>query len=84
MKNDTILFDIEVANDGAHLVGGTDDELNVFELNMFSHFYNQSRLIFVFDGFDEICPYYKDKVVSFLTVVKDNLRKSKMWVASRP
>lgn len=84
LRNDNISFDIEIKEGEAYLVSGTEDELADFELSMFLYFYNQKRVIFVFDGFDEICPSFKNKVLQFLSVVKDNLRKYKMWVTSRP
>ncbi|CAB3252377.1 unnamed protein product [Arctia plantaginis] len=80
-RNLTVALNIELTDGKAHLV---NEELADFELIMFLHFYNKRKVIFLFDGFDEICPDYKDKVISFLSVVKNDLRKHKMWVASRP
>ncbi|CAB3252293.1 unnamed protein product, partial [Arctia plantaginis] len=83
LRNNTISFNIKITGGEAYLVSCIDNKLAHFELSIFLHFYNQRRVIFVFDGFDEIfC--YKHKVLRFLSVVKDDLRKCKMWVTSRP
>lgn len=71
-------------NDNVYLDRSSDDELAQFEINLFLHSYNLRKLIFLFDGFDEICPHYKSTVINFLCVVRDNPKKNRMWVASRP
>ncbi|CAB3245436.1 unnamed protein product [Arctia plantaginis] len=82
--DESVSFSVQITNDEASLLYCAADGLITFELNMFLHYYNKRRSIFVFDGFDEICPHYKDTVVDFLIAVKTHLKKNKMWVTSRP
>ncbi|KAJ8715500.1 hypothetical protein PYW07_009982 [Mythimna separata] len=62
----------------------TADSITKFELDLFLHFYNYREIIFLFDGFDEICPHYTDLVIKCLKHIKDNIRKHTMWITSRP
>ncbi|CAB3234559.1 unnamed protein product [Arctia plantaginis] len=62
---------------------GVDDEWTTFELRLFLHSYMKKNVIFLFDGFDEICPHYTDTVMAFLKIIKDDSRKNKMWITSR-
>ncbi|KAJ8705847.1 hypothetical protein PYW08_012893 [Mythimna loreyi] len=54
-----------------------------FELKMFLNFYNDGKIIFLFDGFDEIYPHYINETVKFIEVIKKNRKKHKIWVTSR-
>ncbi|KAJ8704143.1 hypothetical protein PYW07_013437 [Mythimna separata] len=62
----------------------TVDPLIEFELKLFLHKYYQREIIFQFDGFDEICPHYKDVVINFLKSISNNSPKQRMWITSRP
>ncbi|KAJ8704057.1 hypothetical protein PYW07_013351 [Mythimna separata] len=57
--------------------------LTLFQLNMFLHFYNRGKLIFVFDGFDEIFPHYEREALSLLKSVRSYPRQHKVWITSR-
>ncbi|XP_026725537.1 uncharacterized protein LOC113492294 [Trichoplusia ni] len=48
------------------------DESTAFELQMFLHYYNTKNVMFLFDGFDEICPRYTNEVLTFLKVLKSH------------
>ncbi|KAJ8705743.1 hypothetical protein PYW08_012789 [Mythimna loreyi] len=55
----------------------------VFQLKMFLHYYNRGKLIFLFDGFDEIFPHYEREALSLLKSVRSYPRQHKMWITSR-
>lgn len=57
--------------------------LKDFEADVFTQLFNDDRVIFLFDSFDEICPNYKDFILSLLNGIK-NQSKNKMWIATRP
>ncbi|CAB3246662.1 unnamed protein product [Arctia plantaginis] len=80
-SNDVSIY---LKDDNVYLERASGDDLAHFELNIFLHFYNERKLIFLFDGFDEICPHYKSTVINFLHIVRDHPQKNKIWVASRP
>lgn len=78
-----LIMELEESNGIVNLKECTGDQWTVFELKMFLLFYNRRRIIFIFDGFDEICPDYKIDVMQFLKSVRSLPRKHKMWIASR-
>ncbi|CAB3231780.1 unnamed protein product [Arctia plantaginis] len=84
LKNNNISIDLKEENNKMYLDNCINDEWVLFELNMFLHFYNERKLMFLFDGFDEICPHYKENVIKFFEVVRNFPQKNKMWVTSRP
>ncbi|KAJ8726147.1 hypothetical protein PYW07_000845 [Mythimna separata] len=63
-----------------HCIG---DQWIAFELNLFLHFYNKRNIIFLFDGFDEICPQYANEVMKCLKSIRNDPRQQRMWVTSR-
>lgn len=55
----------------------------VLEQALFKDSFNQlDRIALFFDGFDEISPLYKDKVITLLVTLKDTQVK-KLWVTTR-
>ncbi|KAJ8704170.1 hypothetical protein PYW07_013464 [Mythimna separata] len=55
-----------------------------FELKLFLHFFNDDKMIFLFDGFDEICPHYMNEATKCIEVISKHRQKHKTWVTSRP
>ncbi|KAE9532081.1 hypothetical protein AGLY_010283 [Aphis glycines] len=55
---------------------------NLLEIRLFNNFYNQGRIILLFDGFDEICPDYEEKTIELLQTLK-NTKVKKLWITSR-
>lgn len=78
-----ISLQIEGNGDVCLLDLGVNDEWATFQLRLFLHFYMRKKVIFLFDGFDEICPYYTETIVAFLKVIKDDFYKNKIWITSR-
>lgn len=84
-------FDLEIDNHKVVLKGC--DEINylvLFELEMLIHCYNQGKIILLFDGFDEVCPHYKNVTTEILKclVTRCSLHtgsevKQRMWITSR-
>ncbi|KAJ8726141.1 hypothetical protein PYW07_000839 [Mythimna separata] len=70
----------DITDDVVHCTG---DEWIVFELKLFLHFYNKRKMIFLFDGFDEICPHYTNEVIKCLKSIRNDIRKQRMWITSR-
>ncbi|KAJ8703984.1 hypothetical protein PYW07_013278 [Mythimna separata] len=62
------------------------DALLVFELKMFLHFYNRKKMVFLFDGLDEVWPNYADEVLLLFKILKNYPKhiKHKIWITSRP
>ncbi|CAB3232001.1 unnamed protein product [Arctia plantaginis] len=83
LKDRSVTFELKEVSDKMYLEECSDNNLSRFYLNMFLHYYNEKKLIFLFDGFDEICPDYSDEVIQFLKVVKHLPRKNKIWITSR-
>lgn len=84
LKNHKLDISLKEIDNKMYLVDCAGDEWTAFELNLFLHFYNNNKVIFLFDGFDEICPNYKDCVIQFFHIVKNYHQINKMWVTSRP
>ncbi|KAJ8726144.1 hypothetical protein PYW07_000842 [Mythimna separata] len=82
-KENNLEIVLEEKNNVIYLKHCTGDQWIVFELNLFLHFYNKSKMIFLFDGFDEICPQYANEVMKCLKSIKNDPRKQRMWVTSR-
>lgn len=91
---DEIIFDLEIVN--GELVLRNYDAIDCsvsFELQLFIYCYNKGNTVFLFDGFDEICPHYKDEITALLKclIIKSSKNKSVdrssnkqyMWIASR-
>ncbi|CAB3232265.1 unnamed protein product [Arctia plantaginis] len=84
LKNHDLEISLKEIDNKMYLDDCTSDEWAAFVLNLFLHSYNNGKVIFLFDGFDEICPNYKDCVIKFFHIVKNYPQKNKMWVTSRP
>ncbi|KAG5666458.1 hypothetical protein PVAND_014485 [Polypedilum vanderplanki] len=54
-----------------------------FEIEIFKFLFENGRVILLFDGVDEIAPYYK---VPFLNLIKSikSLTENQQWIATRP
>lgn len=61
---------------------GKIQNLNLLEIRLFSHLYNQGKVVLLFDGFDEISPSYGKKVIELLKVLKETKVK-KLWITTR-
>ncbi|KAJ8705660.1 hypothetical protein PYW08_012706 [Mythimna loreyi] len=61
-------------------------ELMIFELRMFLHYYNRKKVIFLFDGLDEVWPRYAAEVFGLVKILKTypTYIKHKIWITSRP
>ncbi|KAJ8726138.1 hypothetical protein PYW07_000836 [Mythimna separata] len=82
-KENNIQIVLEDKNDSVYLKHCTGDQWIVFELKLFLHFYNKRKMIFLFDGFDEICPHYTSEVINCLKSIRNDPRKQRMWITSR-
>ncbi|KAJ8704160.1 hypothetical protein PYW07_013454 [Mythimna separata] len=54
-----------------------------FELKLFLHFFYDGKMIFLFDGFDEICPHYMNEATKCIEVISKHRQKHTTWVTSR-
>ncbi|KAJ8704070.1 hypothetical protein PYW07_013364 [Mythimna separata] len=83
-KEEDIYIELEESPNGIvslnECSGGSS---TIFQLKMFLHFYNRRKLIFVFDGFDEIFPHYEREALSLLKSVRSYPRQHKVWITSR-
>ncbi|KAG6464524.1 hypothetical protein O3G_MSEX014577 [Manduca sexta] len=60
-------IDFEIVNDEIKVIGSVeDDALLSFELRILLHCYKEGNFIFLFDGFDEICPMYSTEVTQLI------------------
>lgn len=59
-----------------------DSDKNFLEKQFFNYFYDQKRVIFLFDGFDEINPECKEEVLKLFHFLR-NSKKVIFWVTSR-
>ncbi|CAH0599547.1 unnamed protein product [Chrysodeixis includens] len=82
-KTNKIDIFLENNNGVVQLKDSLADEFTTFELKLFLSFYNTNKIIFLFDGFDEICPHYMREVLNLLKTVRSLPAKQKLWVASR-
>ncbi|KAL0880367.1 hypothetical protein ABMA27_002806 [Loxostege sticticalis] len=55
-----------VEKEEIHLKSFNNDGQISFELELFINYYNKGNVIFIFDGFDEICPQYEKQVSSLI------------------
>ncbi|KAF9800604.1 hypothetical protein SFRURICE_015450 [Spodoptera frugiperda] len=82
--NSDLEFDLEESEGEVQLKSCcTDNPWTVFEIKMFLDYFNRKELIFLFDGFDEICPLYTEEVMSLLKVVRNYTNRHVMWITSR-
>ncbi|KAK9503251.1 hypothetical protein O3M35_011859 [Rhynocoris fuscipes] len=58
------------------------DNVCWFEAQVFTEFYNKGKIIFFFDGYDEISPDYKEEVLELLKILKHS--RCKIWISTRP
>ncbi|KAJ8726140.1 hypothetical protein PYW07_000838 [Mythimna separata] len=83
IKENNVEIMVEEKNNVVYLKHCTGDEWMEFELKLFLHFYNKRKVIFLFDGFDEICPHYVNEVIKCLKSIKSDARKQRIWITSR-
>nr|XP_021186034.2 uncharacterized protein LOC110373177 isoform X2 [Helicoverpa armigera] len=57
-------------------------ELDILEIRLFQHFYNNHLVALLFDGFDEISPDYTNEVLQMLCTLKSS-RVAHIWVTTR-
>lgn len=50
------------------------------EQRLFKHFYSKGKVIFLFDGFDEISPNFK---IFVLQLMKEQVQNNNIWVTTR-
>ncbi|KAJ8724872.1 hypothetical protein PYW07_015830 [Mythimna separata] len=82
-KENTVVITLKEQDNVVYLSQCTADSLTEFELHLFLHFYYNREIIFLFDGFDEICPHYTDLVLTCLKHIKNVLGRHRMWITSR-
>ncbi|KAJ8705861.1 hypothetical protein PYW08_012907 [Mythimna loreyi] len=82
-KNCDVEIELEDSTGGVYLKHCTGDQWTEFELNLFLHNYNKGMIIFLFDGFDEICPHYVKEVIKCINSVSNKQRKHRKWITSR-
>ncbi|XP_022819004.1 uncharacterized protein LOC111351333 [Spodoptera litura] len=83
-KKSDLECDLEESNGEVHLKScRIDNPWTVFEIKMFLDYFNRKELVFLFDGFDEICPLYTEEVMCLLKVVRNYTNKHKMWITCR-
>ncbi|KAJ0172465.1 hypothetical protein K1T71_011604 [Dendrolimus kikuchii] len=56
------------------------DPVVLFEIELFIEFYNNRKIIFLFDDFDDVCPPYEKEVLALLNTIEINNR---LWITSR-
>ncbi|CAB3230651.1 unnamed protein product [Arctia plantaginis] len=57
--------------------------VDLSEIILLNHFYNNDSLAVLLDGFDEISPDYSNEVIQLLITLK-NSRVAHLWITSRP
>ncbi|KAJ8712173.1 hypothetical protein PYW07_005015 [Mythimna separata] len=82
-KENKVEIVLEELNDVVYLKYCTGDQWTVFELNLFLNFYHEGKVIFLFDGFDEICPHYTEEVMKLIKTIRNNPQKQRIWITSR-
>jgi ankyrin repeat protein len=60
-----------------------EENIRLFEKEWFHKCLEQYEVVVLFDGFDEISPYYKDKVIELLKVLKGT-KMNQLWITTRP
>ncbi|KAG5667693.1 hypothetical protein PVAND_015665 [Polypedilum vanderplanki] len=56
------------------------DEL---EFAIFTSLFDSNQVILLMDGFDEICPNFKEFFLNFIQIIR-NLTKNQIWLTTRP
>ncbi|KAJ8709600.1 hypothetical protein PYW08_009604 [Mythimna loreyi] len=82
-KENNVDITLEEQNGVVYLKRCTGDPWIEFELKVFLHFFNDGKMIFLFDGVDEICPYYMNVAIKCIQVINNHRQKHKIWVTSR-
>ncbi|CAH1639291.1 unnamed protein product [Spodoptera littoralis] len=68
---------LNVDKEGSNITG-----LNLFEIQLFVHCFNNNRVALLFDGFDEICPDYANEFMQIANILK-NSKLAHLWITSR-
>ncbi|XP_065224715.1 uncharacterized protein LOC135848678 isoform X2 [Planococcus citri] len=56
--------------------------VQLFEVELFTHFYNNGHVALLLDGFDEISPKFKYQVIELIDVLKKYVKT--VWMTTRP
>lgn len=54
-----------------------------FEEQVFAHLFNENRIVFLFDGLDEICPTYKQFNLNWISAIRTQT-ENQVWITTRP
>ncbi|KAH9631790.1 hypothetical protein HF086_005793 [Spodoptera exigua] len=82
-KDNEFMVELEEVLGTVVLKNWNGDSLIEFQLKLFLYYYNTQKLIFIFDGFDEIFPHYADQALALVKSVRDFTIKQKIWITSR-
>ncbi|XP_035444343.2 uncharacterized protein LOC118272107 [Spodoptera frugiperda] len=75
VKNQDICLNVD--KQGSNVSG-----LNLFEMQLFVHCFNNNRVALLFDGFDEICPDYANEFMQIANILR-NSKLAHLWITSR-
>uniref|UniRef100_A0A2A4JSJ0 Uncharacterized protein n=1 Tax=Heliothis virescens TaxID=7102 RepID=A0A2A4JSJ0_HELVI len=88
-KNDweNIIAEIRIDDENKISISNSEDtndlpELDILEINLFQHLYNNNLVVLLFDGFDEISPDYTKEVLQMLCTLKSS-KVANVWVTTR-
>ncbi|CAH1642525.1 unnamed protein product [Spodoptera littoralis] len=82
-EDDEFKIELEEVLGTVILKNWTEDSFIEFQLKLFLYYYNTQKLIFIFDGFDEIFPDYADQALALVKSVRDFTKRHKIWITSR-
>lgn len=68
-----------IENDDKTIIVDSDAELT-FELKLFIHLYNIGKVLFLFDGFERICPHHTNEGMELLKAIRNTNKR--MWITS--
>lgn len=85
-----ILFDLKINNSRLEVANAGVRGTSLLLLKYIVHCFNEGNILYLFDGFDKICPHYKKIVVKFIKNLIPTKDKKKIgvgpqvWITSRP
>ncbi|KAJ8705779.1 hypothetical protein PYW08_012825 [Mythimna loreyi] len=81
-EDEEVSIELEESESGTvSLVNCSGGNLTVFQLKMFLHYYNRRKLIFIFDGIDELEWSNITEALYLMESVRDYNRRHKIWIA---